>query len=370
MKTYRIEKKDLKNSKVLATGYKVFENDWSSGYGDYNYADEKGNVLNTLHTVEGEIELCRWGLHFCREPIYCLNHYNCMPYNKFAKVKAYEDVKKYNNVMVAKTLEIVEVYSFDEFIKEIKKYNIHNRSEGVSVSTSVSESDGVNWSNGINKSRGVHYSDSIRESYGISSSSGVNDSEGVDSSSNINSGNGINWSYSVSNSQGVNESNGVKDSDGICDSENVNLSYGVNLGYDVRHSQGVNDSKGVNHSDSVCYSQGVSNSLGVSNSYGVMKCEGLSNSLFCYNTSGKHLLFNKQSTAERIREIKDNLSWCPAFNSLHNLKGEAKKWEEVNIRKVKEVDNKTAWSEIPESLLNYITSLPEFDAEIWSKIVE
>jgi hypothetical protein len=32
MNTYRIDKKDLKNKKVLAEGYKVFKNDWSTKY--------------------------------------------------------------------------------------------------------------------------------------------------------------------------------------------------------------------------------------------------------------------------------------------------------------------------------------------------
>ena len=92
MNTYRIDKKDLKNKKVLAEGYKVFKNDWSTKYGNYCYADENGNVVGTFHKVDGDIEECKWGLHFSKNPFHCFNFYECVQWNKFAKVRAYENI--------------------------------------------------------------------------------------------------------------------------------------------------------------------------------------------------------------------------------------------------------------------------------------
>ena len=40
MNTYRINKEDLENKEVLAEGYKIFRNDWSTKHGKYCYADE------------------------------------------------------------------------------------------------------------------------------------------------------------------------------------------------------------------------------------------------------------------------------------------------------------------------------------------
>ena len=85
MKTYKLTKKDIENKPVLAVGYKVFAPDWKTKHGDYCYADENGKVLNTIHTVDGDITECRWGLHFSKKPQDCFNFYESVQWNKFAK---------------------------------------------------------------------------------------------------------------------------------------------------------------------------------------------------------------------------------------------------------------------------------------------
>lgn len=64
MKTYRLTEKDIENKPVLAVGYKIFAHGWGTKQGDYCYADENGEVLNTIHTVDGNISECRWGVAF------------------------------------------------------------------------------------------------------------------------------------------------------------------------------------------------------------------------------------------------------------------------------------------------------------------
>ena len=41
MKTYRISKEEIKGLKPVAIGYKVFNNDWTSKSGRYDYKDDK-----------------------------------------------------------------------------------------------------------------------------------------------------------------------------------------------------------------------------------------------------------------------------------------------------------------------------------------
>ena len=145
MKTYRIRKEDLKNKEVLAEGYKIFNAGWKSR--DYCYADENGNVIGTLHKVDGDIDLCNWGLHFSKNPFNCFNFYECVQWNCFAKVKAYEKVKDSSDgdKTVAQVLEIVEIYSFDEFVELLKDYN-----KELYYSKGINSSNGINYSNGIN----------------------------------------------------------------------------------------------------------------------------------------------------------------------------------------------------------------------------
>ena len=68
MKTYRID--SVAGKAVLAEGYKIFNWDWT-GADNYCYADENGNIEGSIHTVDGKLEACAWGLHFCKNPVDC-----------------------------------------------------------------------------------------------------------------------------------------------------------------------------------------------------------------------------------------------------------------------------------------------------------
>lgn len=81
MKTYRITEKEIEGMKPLAVGYKIFKPDWKSKNG-YCYADENGEVLNTIHTVDGNITECRWGLHFSKKPQDCFNFFESVQWNR------------------------------------------------------------------------------------------------------------------------------------------------------------------------------------------------------------------------------------------------------------------------------------------------
>ena len=304
MKTFRITENEIKGLKPVAVGYKIFRNDWTSKSNGYDYKDENGNVLNTIHKVDGDISECRWGLHFSKEPIDCFKFYGTIPWYKFAKVEAYDQLLIGEEKCVTNILKIVEIYTFDEFINLIQE-DLQNN-----VPNGVNESYGVNWSNGVNSSYGVDWSNGVNSSYGVSSS------------------------------------------------------YGMSL------SKGVNVSDGVNKSNGVNVSYGVSESNGVNRSYGILECEGISRAIFCYKKSGKLMAFNKRITEERFNEIFAELNsfgWYPKFNNAEQLKGDLE-WYETNIPAIKSVDNKTAWGSMPEEMLNYIKSLPEYDEQIFNKI--
>lgn len=266
METKRISEKEIEGMPVLATGYKTFKNDWTTKHGKYDYKDEKGNVLGSIHKVEGELKECNLGLHFSKLPHNCFSFYESVQWNKFAKVEAYgecidsEDGKK----SVASIIRIVKIYSFDEFISLIQE--------------------------------------ELQDSY---------------------------YSKGVNNSEGVNNSRGVNDSDG------------------------VNDSKGVN------------NSFFCKNIIGASKC------IFCCNLEGIKLrLFNKKISKERFIEVKNelcNFNWYPKFNNAEELKGNLE-WYEANIPSIVRVENKIAYSFMPEQMKNYIKSLPEFNEEIFNEI--
>ena len=111
--------------KVLATGYKIFTSNWGNKQNDYIYGTDE-DIVGTIHKVDGDIEQCRWGLHFCPNPLNCYSYYEPCQWNKFAKVEAYDQLIDNGDKYVTNMLKIVEIYTFDEFIEEIKKYTKEN----------------------------------------------------------------------------------------------------------------------------------------------------------------------------------------------------------------------------------------------------
>ena len=388
MKTFRISENEIKDLKPVAVGYKIFRNDWTAKINGYDYKDENGNVLNTIHKVDGDINECSWGLHFSKRPQDCFNFYDSVQWNKFAKVEAYDQLLIGEEKCVTNILKIVEIYTFDEFINLIQEDLQNNASYGVYRSNGVNSSKGVYGSNGVNLSYGVTVSDGVyssdsviysggmsyskgaSNSFGVSETIGVNGSNGVSLSKGVYVSNGVNSSNGVNTSKGVNVSNGVHLSYGVNRSNGVNSSKGVNVSYGVNWSYGVSESYGVDSSYGVDWSYGVSESNGVNRSYGILECEGISRAIFCYKKSGKLMAFNKRITKERFDEICAELikfNWYPKFNNAKQLKGELE-WYETNIPAIESVDNKTAWSSMPEEMLKYIKSLPEYDEKIFNKI--
>lgn len=96
---------------------------------------------------------------------------------------------------------------------------------------------------------------------------------------------------------------------------------------------------------------------GGSNLWGCSDCEGISRCIFCLNFTGKLAIFNKKISEKRFYEVKnrlDSFNWFLSFNNLKDLKSD-NKW-------------KCAWADMPQEMLDYIKSLPEFDAQIFKKI--
>ena len=85
------------------------------------------------------------------------------------------------------------------------------------------------------------------------------------------------------------------------------------------------------------------------------------------------MLFNKQVSEDRIYEVKQKWSelrgdWMPRQTNGYELYKEAGSWDKIDISKFKTIDWEDSWKDIPEKLLNYIESLPEFDSEIFKEI--
>ena len=153
----------------------------------------------------------------------------------------------------------------------------------------------------------------------------------------------------------------------------VNMSDGVNRSHSVSRSYGVNGSDGVNGS------HGVNRSGGVNWSYGVMNCFGVDHEIFAVNKGRTFRLFGSVIAKDYWHKVWETLheklnGWKPSFNNAFELFAKAGgKWRKVEVSKICDTmqGNKNpyeAWKDMPQEAIEYLQSLPEFDAEIFETV--
>ena len=216
--------------------YKIFNYDWTCN--GFRYEVGKSYEIN------GNIELCNWGFHACRNLHDCFKYYPCVPWNKIAEVELYGEIKgEGGDKQVASKIKVV---------KEIPFENIGN----------IIENDIIG-------------------------------------------------------------------------------------GNDIR---GGNDIIGGNN------------------------ITGLSHAIMCSNKYNKYYLFNKKVKRERWREVNEKLrgllgDWYPEFNNLKQLYVKSGgEWEKTPIPFAKEIQKEDAWRGMPKKAIEYIRSLPEFNAKTFEEI--
>ena len=218
-------------------GYKIFNEDWKCQGFQYE--------VGKTYEMDGGIELCRRGFHFCEKLEECFNFYEAVTWNHIAEVEALGATKTDGNKTVTNKIKI---------IKEIQL------------------KDGVNGSDGVNRSDGV------------------------------------NWSY------------------------------------------------------------------GVNRSYGILNSYGVDGQLFLSNKPRTHGMFGTTITEGRFNLVmnifKDNLGgWNPTFNNLKSLYVKhGSDWKKTPIPKAGEISKEEAWEDMPIVAIEYLETLPEFDADMFFEI--
>ena len=303
--TKRVAPSMLDGKKPIAVGYKIFNWDWT-GYNDYSYADENGEVEGSVHTVTGDLEHCGWGLHYCENPVDCMRYRDLNQWSKFALVEAYgENIKRDNDdKSVCRTLKIKKVLSFDDMIKACKEYQVNGS--------------------------------------GIRSSSGISD------------GSGISNGYGIINGYGISNGSGIRSSSGIRNGYGISNGYGIINGYGIRYGYGISDGSGINASMHCRKCEGISRCI---------FCDGLEGAkLMIFNKPVTVERFDKVWS-------KLN-GWKPDFANAQQLKREFgdDKWANTPVFKITSREASEVYAEMPRKLREYIKAMPEYDDEIFKAI--
>ena len=74
----------------MKKAYKVFKPDWICR--DYDYK-RNGNVIGEIYEMDGEIEICERGFHYCPKLVNCFNYYGFNSNNKVAEIEILGDIK-------------------------------------------------------------------------------------------------------------------------------------------------------------------------------------------------------------------------------------------------------------------------------------
>jgi hypothetical protein len=107
-------------------GYKAFKSDMTC-YGGFQYE------IGKSYEMDGEIEICKRGFHFCENITGCFHYYD-KANSRFAKIEAYGKVIKSNRdtKCVTNKIRILEEISQDEVIRMSNSgyYNSGNHNSG------------------------------------------------------------------------------------------------------------------------------------------------------------------------------------------------------------------------------------------------
>jgi hypothetical protein len=191
-------------------------------------------------------------------------------------------------------------------------------------------------------------------------------------------GDSINKRRWVSGSEGVSRSGGVSDSGGVKRSWGVIVSGGINTSEGVNYSGGVNNSHGVDRSDGVNNSHGVSGGCGVNLSFGILNSYGVDNAIFLADEKRSYSIFGIEVSKDRFNEVWDKLheklgGWFPKFNTSYIWLKKEGSWDKVDASKIKPTLNDWekpygAWKDMPQEAIDYVASLPEFNAVMFKRI--
>lgn len=382
--TKRIDPATLEGKTPIGCGYKIFDWDWSAA-GGYCYADERGEVEGSVHTVTGDLDKCGWGLHYCKNPLDYVRYRGIIPWNKFAYVEAYEEnLDCDDGKSVCRTLKIVRVLSFERMINACRKYQARNDRGGYDTPDGCAIRGGYDTPDG----RAIRGGYDILGGYNIQGGADIRGGSGVYGGCNIHGGRnayGVDGLHGGSDIQGGSNIHGGRVIHG---GSNIHGGYNVQGGYDVHGGRDIQGGSAIYggraiyggsniHGGSAIYGGcDINGGRNIHGGYDILHCrycEGVSRCIFCFGLEGARLmLFNQPISEARYDEVRRKLdAWYPQFTNAEELRGRSGgEWSATPAHRITARTAREVYAEMPEALRAYVKSLPEYDDEIFRAITE
>ena len=198
----------------MKKAYKVFENDWICRNYDYK---RNGNVIGEIYEMDGEIEICERGFHYCPKLVNCFNYYDFNSNNKVAEIEILGDIKNDgDDKEVTNKFKIIRELSWHEVLELVNagSGNTGNRNSG--------DLNSGDWNSGDWNSGNRNSGDGNSGDWNSGDGNSGNRNSGYQNSGNRNSGDG-NSGYRNSGNWNSGDQNSGNRNSGDQNSGNWNL---------------------------------------------------------------------------------------------------------------------------------------------------
>ena len=129
----------------MKKAYKVFEPDWICRNYDYK---RNGNVIGEIYEMDGEIEICERGFHYCPKLVNCFNYYGFNSNNKVAEIEILGDIKDDGgDKEVTNKFKIIRELSWHEVL-ELVNVGSSNTGNGNSGNWNSGNGNSGDWNSG------------------------------------------------------------------------------------------------------------------------------------------------------------------------------------------------------------------------------
>jgi len=131
--------------------YKVFEQNWICR--GYDFKDENGNIIGTIHTINAKPKLCKIGFHYCKRLVDCFNYYNFNLMNKVAEIEILGEMdNEGGDKECSNSIKIIKELSWSEVLELVNTGNCNtgigntgNRNTG---NSNTGNCNSGNWNTG------------------------------------------------------------------------------------------------------------------------------------------------------------------------------------------------------------------------------
>ena len=130
----------------MKKAYKVFEPDWTCMGYDYK---RNGNVIGEIYEMDGKIEICKRGFHYCPKLIDCFNYYSFDSNNKVAEIEVLGDIRVGDDgdKEVTNKFKIIRELSWHEVL-ELVNTGSGNTGNGNSGNRNSGDCNSGDWNSG------------------------------------------------------------------------------------------------------------------------------------------------------------------------------------------------------------------------------